>query len=75
MASNSLKSRHCRVYNADHIQLHSCDVSDRSAVAALASAVEAEWGAVNVLVNNAGINTKPRSSSPRCLPAPVCLSW
>ena len=31
------------------------------AVEALASAVEAEWGAVDVLVNNAGINTNPRA--------------
>ncbi len=47
--------------DADRILLHSCDVSDRSAVSALASAVEAEWGAVDVLVNNAGINTNPRA--------------
>ena len=47
--------------DADRILLHSCDVSDRSAVADLASAVEAEWGAVDVLVNNAGINTNPRA--------------
>ena len=45
----------------DRVLLHSCDVSDREAVAALASAVEAEWGAVDVLVNNAGINTNPRA--------------
>ena len=45
----------------DRVLLHSCDVSDRDAVAALASAVEAEWGAVDVLVNNAGINTNPRA--------------
>ena len=47
--------------DTDRILLHSCDVSDRSAVEALASAVEAEWGAVDVLVNNAGINTNPRA--------------
>ena len=47
--------------DADRVLLHSCDVSDREAVAALASAVEAEWGAVDVLVNNAGINTNPRA--------------
>ena len=47
--------------DADRILLHACDVSDRSAVEALASAVEAEWGVVDVLVNNAGINTNPRA--------------
>ena len=46
---------------AERVLLHSCDVSDRGAVEALAAAVEAEWGAVDVLVNNAGINTNPRS--------------
>lgn len=46
---------------AERVLLHSCDVSDRGAVAALAAAVEAEWGAVEVLVNNAGINTNPRA--------------
>lgn len=47
--------------NAERVLLHSCDVSDRGEVETLASAVEAEWGAVDVLVNNAGINTNPRS--------------
>ena len=47
--------------DAERILLHACDVSDRSAVTDLASAVEAEWGAVDVLVNNAGINTNPRA--------------
>ena len=47
--------------DADRILLHACDVSDRCAVEALASAVEAKWGAVDVLVNNAGINTNPRA--------------
>ncbi len=45
----------------DRILLHSCDVSDRDAVGDLVSAVEATWGSVDVLVNNAGINTNPRS--------------
>lgn len=47
--------------NAERVLLHSGDVSDRGAVETLASAIEAEWGAVDVLVNNAGINTNPRS--------------
>lgn len=47
--------------DAERVLLHSCDVSDRGAVKTLASAIEAEWGAVDVLVNNAGINTNPRS--------------
>jgi NAD(P)-dependent dehydrogenase (short-subunit alcohol dehydrogenase family) len=34
---------------------YSCDVSDRGAVVALAERIEAERGAVDVLVNNAGV--------------------
>ncbi len=40
-----------------------CDVSDRAAVNALAEQVEKRFGKVHILVNNAGINTNPRSVS------------
>jgi len=39
----------------------SCDVSDRPAVMALVQQVIDKFGPVEVLVNNAGINTNPRS--------------
>lgn len=38
-----------------------CDVADRAQVQAAADALQAQWGAIDVLVNNAGINTNPRS--------------
>ena len=47
--------------NTERILLHSCDVSSRDAVSDLVATVEATWGAVDVLINNAGINTNPRS--------------
>ncbi len=47
--------------NTERILLYSCDVSDRDAVSDLIATVEATWGAVDVLINNAGINTNPRS--------------
>ncbi len=47
--------------DAGRVMLRACDVADRGAVDALGLAVVAEWGAVDVLVNNAGINTNPRA--------------
>ena len=47
--------------DAGGVMVRPCDVSDRSAVDALGLAVAAEWGTVDVLVNNAGINTNPRA--------------
>ena len=41
------------------------DVSERRALTALADRVEAAFGAVNVLMNNAGIGPEARSSTPR----------
>jgi NADP-dependent 3-hydroxy acid dehydrogenase YdfG len=45
----------------ERVLLNSCDVADRAAVDALAAQVEDQWGTVDVLVNNAGINTNPRA--------------
>ncbi len=45
----------------DNAMACSCDVSDRSAVNEVVRGVEDRFGAVHVLVNNAGINTNPRS--------------
>ncbi len=38
-----------------------CDVSDRAAVNSTARQVEERFGRVHILVNNAGVNTNPRS--------------
>lgn len=47
--------------DADRVCLRSCDVSNRVQVQdAVESALE-KWGDVDLLVNNAGINTNPRS--------------
>ncbi|MFT5090853.1 MAG: NADP-dependent 3-hydroxy acid dehydrogenase YdfG [Candidatus Latescibacterota bacterium] len=48
-------------FDADQVRLCVCDVSDRAGIAAEIAAVEAAWGPVSILVNNAGINTNPRS--------------
>ena len=40
-----------------------CDVSDRAAVNTTVEQVEKRFGKVHILVNNAGINTNPRSVS------------
>jgi NAD(P)-dependent dehydrogenase (short-subunit alcohol dehydrogenase family) len=41
--------------------IYPCDVSDREAVSAMANAVLDRHGRVDVLINNAGMNTSPRS--------------
>ena len=41
--------------------LGACDVADRTALDALARQVEQRFGAPTILVNNAGVNTNPRS--------------
>jgi NAD(P)-dependent dehydrogenase (short-subunit alcohol dehydrogenase family) len=46
---------------AGQVRLLVCDVGDREAVQGMAAKVEVELGAVQVLVNNAGTNTNPRS--------------
>ncbi len=43
------------------VYLTACDVADRAQVQTAVDALQAQWGAVDVLVNNAGINTNPRS--------------
>lgn len=43
------------------VYLTVCDVADRAQVQTAVDALQAQWGAVDVLVNNAGINTNPRS--------------
>jgi NAD(P)-dependent dehydrogenase (short-subunit alcohol dehydrogenase family) len=45
----------------DRIGLFTCDVSDATAVAQMGSAVLAQFGTVDVLVNSAGINVPQRS--------------
>ena len=49
-----LAKRRCRS-SATRAWWHACDVSDAAEVEALAEAVKARWGAVDGLVNNAGI--------------------
>ncbi len=46
---------------ADQIMLCPCDVSDRDGVNTTVAAIEERFGAADVLVNNAGLNTNPRS--------------
>ncbi|NKB67149.1 MAG: SDR family NAD(P)-dependent oxidoreductase [Candidatus Latescibacteria bacterium] len=46
---------------AERTLLETCDVADRTAVNALATRVEQHFGAAAILVNNAGVNTNPRS--------------
>jgi len=45
----------------ERVKCCSCDVADRGAVDGMMREVEADWGTVDVLVNNAGINTPKRS--------------
>jgi NADP-dependent 3-hydroxy acid dehydrogenase YdfG len=45
------------------LSTHSCDVTDKSQVRALADAVVARWGRIDILVNNAGLNVKNRASA------------
>ncbi len=47
--------------DAARVRLCACDVSDRAAIDHQMQRIEAEWGAVTILVSNAGINTNPRS--------------
>ncbi len=39
------------------VRIHACDLRDPQAAAALIAGVHAEWGAVEVLINNAGVIT------------------
>jgi len=43
------------------VSLCPCDVADRAAVNEMAAQIVDRFGPVNILVNNAGINTNPRS--------------
>lgn len=45
----------------EQVLCHSCDVSDRAAVNAVAQQVIDRFGPVDILVNNAGMNTNPRA--------------
>lgn len=47
--------------DAERVRICACDVADRAALGHEVAAVEALWGGVSILVNNAGINTNPRS--------------
>jgi NAD(P)-dependent dehydrogenase (short-subunit alcohol dehydrogenase family) len=46
---------------AEQVELLACDVSRRQAVNAAIGQVEERFGSIGILVNNAGINTMPRS--------------
>ncbi len=45
----------------ERAQCYPCDVADRAAVDKMAAQVAAQWGAPDIVVNNAGINTNPRA--------------
>ena len=47
--------------DADRVCLTGCDVSDRDQVREAVDRALGHWGEVGLLVNNAGINTNPRS--------------
>lgn len=47
----------------DRIMLCSCDVSDREAVNTTVAKIIDAWGTVDILINNAGINTKKRTTA------------
>ncbi len=45
----------------ERVRITRCDVSERVRVDAAVAALQSAWGRVDLLVNNAGINTNPRS--------------
>lgn len=48
-------SRHLKDKGADHVSIHSCDVSRRAEVKAVVDSATEEFGGIDVLINNAGI--------------------
>ena len=56
---------------ADRVRVHVASVTDKAALEAATEAVIAEWGVPHVLVNNAGIDSKPSGGADQNCPFEV----
>lgn len=55
----------------DRIRVHVADVTDKAALETATAAVIAEWGVPHILVNNAGIDSKPSGGADQNCPFEV----
>jgi NAD(P)-dependent dehydrogenase (short-subunit alcohol dehydrogenase family) len=56
---------------ADRVRVHVASVTDKAALEAATEAVIAEWGVPHILVNNAGIDSKPSGGADQNCPFEV----